>query len=115
MGGFVIRPVSACDLEALDAISAATWDGEDYLSDVALRWMDEGGFFAGEYEGRVVGCAKLSRMPGGDRLAGRAQGASGSPGQGMGEGPVGIRHRARGTDGRRGKGFLHRILHILQE
>lgn len=65
MNGFAIRPASPADLQALDAISAATWDGDDYLSDAAPRWIEEGGFFVGEHEGRVVGCAKLSRMPGG--------------------------------------------------
>lgn len=65
MSGLVIRPASRSDLQALEAISEATWDGDDYLSGVAPRWVEEGGFFVGEYEGRIVGCAKLSVMPGG--------------------------------------------------
>jgi len=65
---FHIRPVTADDRAAIEAIAAQTWDGEDYLPYVFDSWLaDKSGLFcAGVVGERVVAVAKLTHM-GGDQ------------------------------------------------
>lgn len=65
---FHIRPVTAADRAAIEAIAAQIWDGEDYLPFVLDAWLaDVGGLFcAGVIGERVVAVAKLTHM-GGDQ------------------------------------------------
>jgi GNAT superfamily N-acetyltransferase len=65
LADLLIRPAVSSDLEGLKTISSATWDGYDYLADVAPAWIEDGGFFVGTSGGAVVACAKLSTLPGG--------------------------------------------------
>jgi GNAT superfamily N-acetyltransferase len=65
LADLLIRPAVIGDLDGLEAISSATWDGSDYLAGIAPAWIGEGGFFVGTSGDTVVACAKLSRLPGG--------------------------------------------------
>jgi GNAT superfamily N-acetyltransferase len=65
LADLLIRPAVSGDLEGLKAISSATWDGYDYLAEVAPSWIEEGGFFVGTCGDTVAACGKLSRLPGG--------------------------------------------------
>lgn len=65
MGLPTIRPVVPADIPGIAEISRNTWDGEDYLLSVADSWIAEGGFMAGEIDGTIFGCYKITLMPGG--------------------------------------------------
>jgi hypothetical protein len=41
-----------------------TWDGEDCPLPVAESWIADGGFMAGEIDGIVFGCYRMTPMPG---------------------------------------------------
>jgi RimJ/RimL family protein N-acetyltransferase len=59
---FSFRPVRADDKPAVQAICAKIWDGDDYLPKLFDTWLADpaGAFTACLYDGRLVGCAKLS-------------------------------------------------------
>ncbi len=59
-----IREATADDLSDLAEISRTTWDGDDYLEGVSEKWIDQQGFFVAELCGKVIGCAKLTTLPG---------------------------------------------------
>ncbi|MBC7092715.1 GNAT family N-acetyltransferase [Candidatus Bipolaricaulota bacterium] len=61
-----IRGVRPEDKEAILAISAQVWDGEDYVPTVLDRWMAEGGLLVAELGGRVVGFAKTTFLAPGE-------------------------------------------------
>ncbi|MBD3369748.1 GNAT family N-acetyltransferase [Candidatus Fermentibacteria bacterium] len=58
-----IREASEGDLPALREISSQTWDGEDYLAQVAAGWMNDGGLYVGLLNEAVVGAVKVSLLP----------------------------------------------------
>jgi len=41
-----------------------TWDGHDYLEDVATEWMKSSGFIVALLNGRLIATARMSPMPG---------------------------------------------------
>ncbi len=59
---FVFRPANARDREAVERISAKIWDGDDYMPYVFDAWCadTDGEFTMIEFEGAVVGFAKLT-------------------------------------------------------
>ena len=59
-----IREARASDIEDLAKISRTTWDGADYLESVSAKWISEKGFYVAEKGTRVVGCGKLTLLPG---------------------------------------------------
>ncbi len=61
---FLVRPAVPADLPGLEEISRLTWDGFDYLDQVAGDWIAEGNLFTGVTEDRVVACARFTRAPG---------------------------------------------------
>ncbi len=60
----LVRPATSADLPGLEEISRLTWDGYDYLDQVAGDWISEGNLFTGISDGRVVACARFTRVPG---------------------------------------------------
>jgi len=60
----VIREALPEDLPAIAQISRMTWDGHDYLEDVALDWMKSSGFIVALLNGRLIATARMSPMPG---------------------------------------------------
>lgn len=60
----LVRPAVSADLPGLEEISRLTWDGYDYLDQVAGEWITEGNLFTGIAEDRVVACARFTRAPG---------------------------------------------------
>lgn len=60
----LVRPAITTDLPGLEEISRLTWDGFDYLDQVAGDWIAEGNLFTGMAENRVVACARFTRVPG---------------------------------------------------
>jgi GNAT superfamily N-acetyltransferase len=61
----VIRPAGPADMKAIEEISSLTWEGHDYLHEVAGDWMKSSGFVVAELNGRVVGTGRMAPMPGG--------------------------------------------------
>lgn len=59
-----IRRADPGDRDALLAIAAQTWDGDDYLPHVLDAWFNDrhGGFYVAEARGEVLGVAKLTRL-----------------------------------------------------
>ena len=59
----LIRPARPSDREAVLAISAQVWGGEDYVPEVVDRWLadPDGEFSVATLRGRVVGFSKLTR------------------------------------------------------
>ncbi len=64
MSAPVLRDVVPADIPGLADISRNTWDGDDYLESVTADWIADGGFVAGEIDGTLFGCYKISTMPG---------------------------------------------------
>jgi len=60
----LMREAAEEDLPALAEISRLTWEGDDYLADVASGWIREGGFFVGVSDGEVAGCVRMAALPG---------------------------------------------------
>jgi len=54
------RPEDSSDLIE---ISRYTWDGNDYLPRIIDLWISQPWFFVCEYQGKVIGCLKLSQFP----------------------------------------------------
>ncbi len=65
MSELEVRPADHADLPRLAEISRSTWEGSDYLEEVAAGWISEGGLFVGIAEEQVVGAVKVTRMPAG--------------------------------------------------
>ena len=58
-----IRLLQADDLYAVKDLSKLIWDGDDYLGKVAKAWIEDGGFI-GMFDGdKLIGCAKITRLP----------------------------------------------------
>lgn len=62
--GLVIREALPDDMPAIAEISRMTWDGHDYLEDVATEWMKSSGFVVALLNGRLIATARMSPMPG---------------------------------------------------
>jgi len=60
----IIREARPEDRPFIEAISRLTWGGEDYLVRVFDEWLSDGGFYVLELEGKVIGTAKLTLLPG---------------------------------------------------
>ncbi len=60
----LIREATAKDIDDLAKISRTTWDGNDYLEGVSAKWISEKGFYVATVGTRVVGCGKLTVLPG---------------------------------------------------
>ncbi|PKL24910.1 MAG: hypothetical protein CVV47_06365 [Spirochaetae bacterium HGW-Spirochaetae-3] len=58
---FTFRPLRASDKDAVLAISAKVWDGDDYLPSSFDSWVDDGeGIFNGCFVGdKLVGCGRV--------------------------------------------------------
>ncbi len=60
----IIREAKPADRPFIEEIAKLTWDGEDYLARVFDEWVKDGGFYVLELEGKVIGTAKLTLLPG---------------------------------------------------
>ncbi|WP_042690807.1 GNAT family N-acetyltransferase [Thermococcus nautili] len=60
----LIREARPEDRPFIEEIARLTWDGEDYLARVFDEWLEDGGFYALEVDGKVVGTTKLTILPG---------------------------------------------------
>ncbi|WP_297068994.1 GNAT family N-acetyltransferase [Thermococcus sp.] len=60
----IIREAKPGDRPFIEGIASLTWGGKDYLARVFDEWVNEGGFYVLEVDGRVVGTAKLTLLPG---------------------------------------------------
>ena len=58
------RPAQQSDTPAVLELCAHIWDGHDYVPEVWQEWLADsaGRLYVAEYQGRVVGLAKLSRL-----------------------------------------------------
>ncbi|NJE01545.1 GNAT family N-acetyltransferase [Thermococcus sp. JdF3] len=59
-----IREARPEDRPFIEEISRLTWGGEDYLARVFDEWLSDGGFYVLEVDGKVIGTAKLTLLPG---------------------------------------------------
>jgi GNAT superfamily N-acetyltransferase len=62
----VVRPVTMADKPAVMKISSRIWEGNDYVPLFYDRWAKEGGFWAGELRGRLVGYGKATELAPGE-------------------------------------------------
>jgi len=65
-GTLRVRPVTMADKAAVLGISARIWEGNDYVPQFFDRWVREGGFWAGELRGRVIGFGKATELSPGE-------------------------------------------------
>jgi len=61
-----VRPARVEDREAILAISAQIWQGEDYIPLVLDGWLAEGGLAVAELDGVVAGLGKLTVLAPGE-------------------------------------------------
>ena len=61
-----VRPVTMADKPAILRISSRIWEGHDYVPLFFDRWVKEGGFWAGEWRGRLVGFGKATELAPGE-------------------------------------------------
>ncbi|ACJ16646.1 Acetyltransferase (GNAT) family protein [Thermococcus onnurineus NA1] len=59
-----IREARPEDRPFIEEIARLTWNGEDYLARVFDEWLSDGGFYVLEVDGRVIGTAKITLLPG---------------------------------------------------
>jgi GNAT superfamily N-acetyltransferase len=62
----IVRPVRTADWPAVRRISSRIWEGRDYVPLFFGEWVREGGFWAGELRGRVVGYGKATELAPGE-------------------------------------------------
>ena len=55
-----LRPARLEDRDAILAISAQIWEGEDYIPNVLDDWIAEGGLAVAELDGQLAGLGKLT-------------------------------------------------------
>lgn len=60
----VIREARPEDKPFIEEIARLTWGGEDYLARVFDEWVKDGNFYVLEVDGKVIGTAKLTLLPG---------------------------------------------------
>ena len=60
----LIREARPEDRPFIEEIARLTWDGEDYLARVFGEWLKDGNFYVLELDGKVIGTAKLTFLPG---------------------------------------------------
>ncbi|ASJ07564.1 GNAT family N-acetyltransferase [Thermococcus pacificus] len=60
----IIREARPEDRPFIKEIARLTWGGEDYLARVFDDWVKDGNFYVLELEGKVIGTAKLTLLPG---------------------------------------------------
>jgi GNAT superfamily N-acetyltransferase len=58
----LVRPVTMADKSAVLRVSSRIWEGNDYVPLFFDRWVKEGGFWAGEMRGRLVGYGKATEL-----------------------------------------------------
>ncbi len=61
-----LRPARPEDRDAILAIAAQIWGGEDYIPHVLGGWLSEGGFVVAELDGHVAGFAKMTLLSPGE-------------------------------------------------
>lgn len=61
-----VRPVTMADKPAVLQISSRIWEGNDYVPLFFDRWVEEGGFWAAELRGRLVGYGKATQLSPGE-------------------------------------------------
>ncbi|QDA31801.1 GNAT family N-acetyltransferase [Thermococcus indicus] len=60
----LIREARPEDKPFIEEIARLTWSGDDYLARVFDEWLRDGYFYVLELDGRVIGTAKLTLLPG---------------------------------------------------
>jgi GNAT superfamily N-acetyltransferase len=58
-----IRLLHKDDLYSVKDLAKLIWDGDDYLGRVAKAWIEDGGFLGMFDAGKLIGCAKITRLP----------------------------------------------------
>jgi GNAT superfamily N-acetyltransferase len=61
-----VRPMTMADKPAVLKVSSRIWEGNDYVPLFYDRWVKEGGFWAGELRGRLVGYGKATELAPGE-------------------------------------------------
>lgn len=59
----IIRLSRPGDKAGLLEVAKTIWQGSDYLPQIIDRWIKERWFFVAEYQGKVIGCIKLTQFP----------------------------------------------------
>jgi GNAT superfamily N-acetyltransferase len=62
----LVRPITMSDKPAVLRVSSRIWEGNDYVPLFYDRWVKEGGFWAGELRGRLVGYGKATELAPGE-------------------------------------------------
>ncbi len=62
----LVRPVTMADKPAVLRVSSRIWQGNDYVPLFFDRWVRDGGFWAGEVRGRLVGYGKATQLSPGE-------------------------------------------------
>lgn len=62
----VVRPMTRTDKPAVLRISSRIWEGNDYVPLFFDRWVKQGGFWAAELRGRIVGYGKATELAPGE-------------------------------------------------
>ncbi|TFH40724.1 MAG: GNAT family N-acetyltransferase, partial [ANME-2 cluster archaeon] len=57
------RLLQPTDLYAVKDLSKLMWDGDDYMGKVAKAWIEDGGFLGMFDVDKLIGCAKIPRLP----------------------------------------------------
>ncbi|NJE04958.1 GNAT family N-acetyltransferase [Thermococcus sp. M36] len=60
----LIREAKPEDRPFIEEIARLTWGGDDYLARVFDEWVKDGNFYVLEIDGKVIGTAKMTLLPG---------------------------------------------------
>lgn len=56
----VLEKVEPSDKEEIEELSAGIWDGRDYVPLIFDRWVEEGGFYKGVLNGKIIAIDKYT-------------------------------------------------------
>lgn len=81
-----LRKATSADKQRIMEISSTIWDGEDYLSEVYDKWLEDenGEFTLAELDGNVIGCAKYQKLKNGEAWLEGIRGDKNYTGKGLG-------------------------------
>ena len=61
-GKFTVEKIKKDDKEEILELSSHIWEGHDYIPDVFDEWVEDGGFYCGKLDGKIIAVDKLTEQ-----------------------------------------------------
>lgn len=62
---FTIEKIAKDDKEEVLELSSHIWEGHDYIPDVFDEWVEDGGFYSGKLDGKIIAVDKFTEQENG--------------------------------------------------